>query len=71
MSFSITGLSIPNGASFWIRWKDSDIAPGSDDGLAVDNFSITPNTSVALPNLTITDVSATKAMLAPHHLISL
>ncbi|MEP7136085.1 MAG: ExeM/NucH family extracellular endonuclease [Chloroflexota bacterium] len=58
VSFSIAGLSISSGASFWIRWNDSDLAPGSDDGLAVDNFSITPNTSVALPNLTITDVSA-------------
>ena len=58
VSFSITGLSIPNGASFWIRWTSSDIAPGADDGLAVDDFSITPNGSVALPNLTITDVSA-------------
>ena len=27
VSFSITGLSIPNGASFWIRWNESDIAP--------------------------------------------
>src|SRR5262245_40850175 len=56
VSFTITGLSIPNGASFWIRWNDFDISPGADDGLAVDNFSIKPNTSP--PNLTITDVSA-------------
>ena len=41
-SFSITGLSIPNGASFWIRWRESDISPGADDGLGVDDFSITP-----------------------------
>ncbi len=54
---SITGLSIANGASFWIRWNDSDLAPGSDDGLAIDEFSITPRASVVLPNLTITDVS--------------
>ena len=42
VSFSITGLSIPNGASFWIRWTDFDIAPGADDGLSVDTFSLTP-----------------------------
>ena len=42
LSFSITGLSIANGASFWIRWLDSDLTPGADDGLAVDEFSITP-----------------------------
>jgi uncharacterized protein len=47
VSFSIIGLSIPNGASFWIRWADSDLAPGSDDGLAVDEFSLTPNGVVA------------------------
>ncbi|HKH45238.1 MAG TPA: ExeM/NucH family extracellular endonuclease [Thermoanaerobaculia bacterium] len=58
LSFTITGLSIPNGASFWIRWNDFDIAPGADDGLGVDSFSITPYTSVVPPSLTITDVSA-------------
>ena len=41
VSFSITGLSIPNGASFWIRWTDFNI-PSSEDGLAVDTFSLTP-----------------------------
>ncbi len=45
LSFSITGLSIPNGASIWIRWTDFDIAPGADDGLGVDNFSLTPQGS--------------------------
>ncbi|MBK9925000.1 MAG: ExeM/NucH family extracellular endonuclease [Anaerolineales bacterium] len=60
VSFSITGLSIPNGASFWIRWNDTDIAPGADDGLAVDNLSLTPSGSITLPNLTITDVSVSE-----------
>jgi len=41
VSFSITGLSVPNGASFWIRWTDFNIS-SSDDGLAVDTFSLTP-----------------------------
>lgn len=35
----ITGLSIPNGATFWLRWNDFD-ASGADDGLAIDDFSI-------------------------------
>lgn len=39
ISYTITGLSIPNGAEFWIRWTDVDIS-GSDDGLAIDDFSI-------------------------------
>jgi uncharacterized protein len=41
VSYSITGLSIPSGSTFWIRWRDFDIS-SSDDGLAVDSFSITP-----------------------------
>ncbi len=41
ISFTITGVSIPNGSSFWIRWTDFNIS-GSDDGLAVDGFSLTP-----------------------------
>src|SRR5258706_6489856 len=40
LSSTIPGLSISNGASFWIRWTDID-ATGADDGLAVDDFSIT------------------------------
>jgi len=34
---TITGLSIPVGASFWIRWNDYT-ATGSDDGLGIDDF---------------------------------
>ena len=41
VSFSITGLSIPNGSSFWIRWTDFNIS-SSDDGLAIDDFSLRP-----------------------------
>jgi len=41
-SFTITGLNIANGTTFWLRWSDPDMS-GSDDGLAVDDFSITPN----------------------------
>lgn len=36
---TIYGLSIENGSSFWIRWTDWN-APGADDGLAIDDFSI-------------------------------
>lgn len=42
ISNTITGLSIGNGATFFIRWTDFN-ASGADDGLAVDGFSITPN----------------------------
>ena len=41
VSFTITGLSIPNGSTFFIRWVDLDI-PNADDGMAIDDFSLTP-----------------------------
>ncbi len=53
VSFSITGLSIPNGSSFWIRWTDFNIA-SSDDGLAVDNFSLTPRVLDLAPDVAST-----------------
>lgn len=37
---TIGGLAIANGGVIWIRWADVDPS-GSDDGLAVDDFSIT------------------------------
>ena len=39
LSFTITGLNIPAGATFYIRWTDFDIA-SSDDGLSIDDFSL-------------------------------
>lgn len=54
ITFSITGLNIPIGSSFWIRWKEFDISPGADDGLAVDDFSITPRVFDAAPEIAST-----------------
>lgn len=56
LSTNISGLSIPNGATFWIRWTDTD-ATGADDGLAVDDFSLTPQGGVSQPTLNISDVT--------------
>ena len=42
LTSTISGLSISPGATFWIRWNDFDIAPGADDALAIDDFSLTP-----------------------------
>lgn len=42
---TISGLSIPNGSSFFIRWTDSDIA-GAEDGLSIDDFSLTADFTV-------------------------
>ncbi len=45
LSTAISGLNIPAGQTFWIRFVDVNIA-ASDDGLAIDDFSITPQGSV-------------------------
>src|ERR1041385_6991508 len=62
ISSTITGLSIPNGATFFIRFNDVD-ATGADDGLAIDDLSVTPHGGAASPTptptpaLSINDVS--------------
>ncbi len=43
----ITGLNIGNSATFWLRWTDFDIS-NSDDGLGVDDFSLTPTNPSAV-----------------------
>jgi uncharacterized protein len=59
---AITGLAIPPGATVWIRWNSFDAA-GADDGLAIDNFSITPTVGAILtaPIVSITTPDATAA----------
>jgi hypothetical protein len=39
LSHTILGLNIANASTFWIRWIDFN-ASNSDDGLAIDDFSI-------------------------------
>jgi uncharacterized protein len=57
VTFTISGLSIANGATFRIRWTDFN-ATNADDGLAVDDFSLTPQGSgPVIPSLSINDVS--------------
>ncbi|HVS31663.1 MAG TPA: choice-of-anchor X domain-containing protein [Thermoanaerobaculia bacterium] len=41
----VTGLSIPPGSTFWIRFSDFDAA-GADDGLAIDDFSLVASDTV-------------------------
>lgn len=55
LSTTITGLNIAPGATFAVRWTDAN-ASGSDDGLAVDNFSMTAHASV-VPTVSIADAS--------------
>jgi hypothetical protein len=56
INYTINGLSIPAGANFMIRWRDTD-ASGSDDGLAIDDVSfslgcVPPAAQPTLLNLT-------------------
>ncbi len=45
-SFSITGLSIANGATYYLRWTYTGVAGSTNaQGLAIDDFSITANVS--------------------------
>lgn len=56
INFTITGLNIGNGATFYFRWSDFN-ATGADDGLGIDDFSIeaisagSDNTPPALASL--------------------
>jgi hypothetical protein len=45
VSGMISGLGIAPGAAFWLRWSDFD-ASGSDDGLAIDDFTLTARYAV-------------------------
>lgn len=50
ISSTISDLSIAPGAVFWLRWTDFN-ASGADDGLAIDDFSITARGATAQPSV--------------------
>jgi hypothetical protein len=62
ISNTITGLNIPNSAVFWIRWADLN-ASGNDDGLAIDDFSLTP----AANNTSPTGAGSASPNTVPKH----
>ncbi len=45
ISYTITGLNITAGSTFFIRWTDPAVASGANDGLAIDDFTLTAATS--------------------------
>ncbi|MEO5961517.1 MAG: PEP-CTERM sorting domain-containing protein [Opitutaceae bacterium] len=45
---TISGLNLATGGSLWIRWSDLN-ASSSDDGLAIDDFSVTAGRNVIVP----------------------
>lgn len=55
LSNTITGLNISAGQTFWVRFSDINIS-GTDDGLGVDDFSLTPKNST----LSVGDVIKSK-----------
>jgi predicted extracellular nuclease len=61
ISGTISGLSIAPGKTFFIRWVDFDVT-GSDDGLAIDDFELTPKGSSgpSTPTLSISNASITE-----------
>ncbi len=48
---TLTGISITNGSTFFIRWKDFD-ATGSDDGVGIDDITISVRFSGSYSNAT-------------------
>lgn len=48
ITFTITGLSIPDDQSFWIRWNNFDVG-GADDLLAIDDLSLEFATAPGTP----------------------
>jgi predicted extracellular nuclease len=56
LTFSIGGLSIPNGTEVMLRWSDPDHT-GADHGLSIDDFAVTPQGGVVMPALNISDVT--------------
>jgi predicted extracellular nuclease len=63
LSSTITGLAIAPGSTFWIRWVDFN-ASGADDGLAVDDFSITPQ-NIVVPTPPSGTGTATPSTVTP------
>ena len=50
VSGTINGLAIPAGSNFWIKWTELNVS-GSDDGLSVDDLSVS-FTGGVVPNCT-------------------
>ena len=64
LSNTISGLNIAVGQIFWIRFVDINVS-GTDDGLAVDDFSLTPINST----LSVNDISKTKNIFLKNTLV--
>lgn len=54
LTMSITGLALLDGSSVWFRWTDFN-ASGADDGLAIDDFSLTARAPATVPSQSVPD----------------
>lgn len=60
VSDTLSGLNIAAGATVWIRFVDANVT-SSDDGLAIDDFSLTLTTANPQPTLTLSAPDASAA----------
>ena len=60
ISFTISGLSIADGSTFFIRWNDANVS-GADDGLGIDDFTLTPSNGAS----TLVSVAASSDAAEP------
>jgi len=67
---TITGLNIAPNATFFIRWTDVD-ASSSDDGLAIDDFSLTADGVDLAPTVTGTNPGDGASNVAVNSIITI
>jgi len=63
LSSTIASLSIANSGAFWIRWTDINANGAADDGVAVDDFSLTPSNAGPVE---LMDFGIEQRLEAPH-----
>jgi hypothetical protein len=70
ISGEVSGLSLTDGSSIWLRWLDFN-ATGSDDGLAIDDFSVIARAAASTVTPTPIDDSASSLGLLGLALVSM
>lgn len=74
ISSTISGLSWANGSTIWLRWSDLN-ATGADDGLGIDNFSLTAvpepvNVAMAVFGVVVVGASGIRRLFKKSKVIS-
>jgi hypothetical protein len=66
---TVQNLSLANGAVLWIRWVDSNPS-GADDGLGIDDFSVTGVNDASEPaNSAPTDIALSASSIAENNAV--